>query len=416
MSSVNRMAVKDAEQIQVLREWARKGFRGTAQLCTAFGKTFTAIRGACKLAKTADLNYRILILTPTEVLRDNAWVDEFKKWKETKVLYECVTIMCIQSAYKLKNTDWDLVIADEIHNYLSEEYSHFFFDNNIKKVIGLSAYVPEEYLHVLNKIAPIFYTITLNEAKAKGIVAPYKIFNISVKLNEQEREEYERADAVIKRHRDKLSDDFMRIPKYVRDAIQDRLDVIYNAEEKLNAVKVISDLFPTRDGIIFTKSAVFSDKMEEILAPHCVSYHSKQTKVERAHRLKRLRDGRTKINRISSIKALNEGVNIPSISLVFIAAFDSKIKNWIQQVGRGVRFEENKLTYVFNFYCANTVDLKTLNKRLINEDVNDIKWFTIDNAVKYFKSKSEAFEAENSKQEEGKIRLEISSNSAETSK
>ena len=56
---------------------------------------------------------RALILVPTVQLQDQ-FKEEFEKWDKAKYL-DYVEVMCYQSAYKLVDENFDIVICDEVH-------------------------------------------------------------------------------------------------------------------------------------------------------------------------------------------------------------------------------------------------------------------------------------------------------------
>ena len=94
------------EEIQQLglSSWENNGCNGTLEMCTGSGKS--------KIGVLAHAKYpgKNLLLVPTEVLRDVDWRKEFEKWG-----YDFnIEAMCYASAYKLKDQEYNLVIADEI--------------------------------------------------------------------------------------------------------------------------------------------------------------------------------------------------------------------------------------------------------------------------------------------------------------
>ena len=97
------------------------------------------------------------------------------------------------------------------------------------------------------------------------------------------------------------------------------------------------------------------------------------TKTKRKENFKRLKDGRTKVTRISTAKALNEGVDIPKISLAIVASGTSKSKDWIQRLGRSVRWEENKQAVIFRLYVKNSQEEKWVESSQSGYDVEFIK-------------------------------------------
>ena len=71
------------------------------------------------------------------------FIEEFHKWGKINYL-DRVEILCYQSAYKLQNQHYDIVVCDEIHLGLSPEYRKFFDNNTYDSLICMTATLPEE--------------------------------------------------------------------------------------------------------------------------------------------------------------------------------------------------------------------------------------------------------------------------------
>ena len=103
---------KDKIQRQGLNKWWSKPWhgRGTLQYATGTGKTRCGVLAAAYIAKLTDMDARILILTPTETIRDRSWKDEFYKWIKT----------CLELSYKQLKPTGSLYLC------ISWQHSHKF--------------------------------------------------------------------------------------------------------------------------------------------------------------------------------------------------------------------------------------------------------------------------------------------------
>jgi len=376
---------KDKIQRNGLNKWWSKPWlgRGTLEYATGVGKTRCGVLAATHVAKLTNMEARILILTPTETIRDKSWKDEFYKWDEGEVFEECVKCVCIQTAYKWIGHTFNLVIADEIHNYMSPEYYNFFSNNRYEKILGLTAYVDKIKLRLLSGVCPIIDKITTNNAEELGLISPFKLYNVPIKLTSTELADYEKADNTFNSlfpyfnkdlkimfacmNKDKY-DTFLRgkgeildntnssYPFICNSAMNKRKNIIYNAQAKLNAVKLISNMNLERKAIIFSQTIEFADKVTDQL-DNCVSFHSKVSKKKRTENLDLLKSGKS-ITRISTAKALNEGMNVPDISMAIIASGTSKTKDMIQRIGRTVRWEDGKQAVIYRIYVENSQEEK----------------------------------------------------------
>lgn len=155
-------------------------------MATGTGKTRVGVLAAQRAWKAGKIN-SVTIVVPSTNLRDNEWVNEFTKWG-AKALLEFTTITCVQSLYK-EDHFTDLLIVDEVHTALSPEYRKVFENTDYKFLLCLTATPPheDEYLELLNTIAPIVYSVTLQEAVKMGLISPFKVYNVPIKLTNSER-------------------------------------------------------------------------------------------------------------------------------------------------------------------------------------------------------------------------------------
>jgi|TARA_R110001606_G_scaffold365323_1_gene520115 superfamily II DNA or RNA helicase len=395
-------AIKDQIQRKGLNKWWAYPVagKGTLQYATGVGKTRCGVLAAAIVAKRLNMDCQILILTPTQTIRDRSWSDEFTKWGEKDIFDTCVKCVCIQTAYKWYGQKYDLVIADEIHNYIAPEFFNFFANNKYSKILGLSAYIDPVKLNLLNAVAPICDRISTTEASRLGLISKFTIYNVPLDLGGEEKIAYRNANnnfarlfpifdknlkimyacmkpAIYEQHlarRGEVIDiDNKTYPYQCNAAMSNRKKLLYNASTKLDAVKYLCDLYPEKKTIIFSQTIDFADKVTELLGDSCVSFHSKIGKKARTANLDSLIDNRTKVTRISTAKALNEGVNVPDISMAIIASGTSKVKDLIQRVGRVVRWEEGKQALIFHLYIEDSQEEKWVASSQIGHSVEVLR-------------------------------------------
>lgn len=373
---------RQIKQREAFNAWLRN-MRSTLNLCTGFGKTYMAImiaRYVYDLLKKDD--FKCLIIVPTEVIRDDVFPSEFIKFGQKELLSKC-EISCIQTVYKYENQYYDLVICDEIHNYLyrdgeTNEYFKFFENNTYKYILGLSASIDDDKLASLNKIAPISYVLTLDQAVKLGIISPFRIFNVEIELTDEEKREYNRLLHLYTYYERILggkwhafsnslkflkegNEDEKRNAAIFRSLIKKRKDLLNNAANKIVVTNKILTFFTECNGIIFSESIEQCHRLvgenEKIIA-----YHSKMKKKEKRDALDRLNDGRTKVKCISAVRGLNEGLSIDSIVYNIITAGNGKMKDMIQRTGRSCRYVEDKIAYIFRLYVKGTQEEKWVRK------------------------------------------------------
>ena len=126
MTSV--IKTKDQEQRKALNSWAKAGFTGSIIAGTGFGKSRCGVLAVAHSIDEHDSKGNALIIVPTQQLQEQ-FKEEFIKWGYEDML-EHIEVMCYQSAYKLTDKHYNVVVCDEIHLGLSPEYRKFFENNS----------------------------------------------------------------------------------------------------------------------------------------------------------------------------------------------------------------------------------------------------------------------------------------------
>lgn len=339
---------KDQMQKTALNLWYRNNCRGTMELCTGAGKTRIGILAASYFAKQFNYSFNILIIVPTTVLREE-WEKEFKKWGELKVFNSCVKIECINTAREYKKNHYDLMILDEIHNYLlGEENSKVYKKNTYDRILGLSATIENSLLPELNRIAPICYSMDLNTAVELKLVSNYTVLNIGVTLTPEEMKTYTNLTY-------KIDYAFQAYGQRSWKNISLRKELLYHAQNKLTMITNLVNLFQDEYGIIFSMTKDYADLVGATFKSTCILHHSGLSKKQRIENLKKFADGRTKIRLISSAKTVDEGVTLPRVKFAIIGASSSKPRQVIQRVGRVIRLADDKdKAYIIRVYVKNS--------------------------------------------------------------
>ena len=361
------MSKKDEIQRKALNAWYKAGCKGTIEAATAFGKTYTGIRAIDYFVKNQSESFKVLIVVPTVAIKEE-WRKEFTKWKKTHLLKNNVIIECINTARNYKGQKYDMLIADEIHNYINGvENSKIFKNNEFEKILGLSASIANELLYNLDQIAPICFSLFLDVAVELGLVSDFTVFNIAVDLSKKEREEYNKLTSKI---------------DYIKEAygsqswgtINKRKQLLYKSPVKLKYVKKIAESFKDKYGIIFSQTKTSAAVVAKELGDSCVSHHSGFTKQKRKGIIKSFSDGRTKVNKISAAQTLDEGVTLPRLEYAVISSGSSKEKQQIQRVGRSIRLDKDgKHAIIIRLYFRNTVEENWVNNAQKNFNVINIQ-------------------------------------------
>jgi len=388
MKSVNK--IKDREQRKALNAWAKAGLCGSVIAGTGFGKSRIAVLAIDHILKQNSRSNKksALILVPTVQLQEQ-FRKEFSKWNLANCL-DKVEILCYQSAYKLIGHHYDIVVCDEIHLGLSPEYCKFFKNNIYDSLLCMTATLPEEeeYKNLLMKIAPVIYKISLDECVSLGIVAPYVIECVPIKLTSIEQIDYKyvnnnfikwkyalgQFDAfdnarLIIANTDASAQDKQAAILFYK-AIRDRKSIVDFAANKVIKFQKLVKTNLDKKILVFSGANKFTDDLCKAAFPLALAYHSGKTKKQKETALQKFRDN--EINVLCSTKALNQGLDVPDANMGIICGITSKSLSMIQRVGRLLRFQEGKIGKIIILYVKDSQEEKWLKQSVKN--LNNVIW------------------------------------------
>lgn len=344
--------------------------KGTIQIATGLGKSFISCRAICKMP----IKSKILILYENVDRKENFLI-EIKKYENINNInilsnYE-IDFGTYQKYYKLKDLEYTLLIADEIHDSLSPAYSRLYFNNSFEYIIGLSAYVDKtvEYVNttkgkLLNRISPIIYNLGLKEAREKGLIRDinlqfiegelskkktHKVQNKKVSFYTSEYDNYNYWKKSLVRGMILKETDGGYL--YYR-AIHNICKILYFAEWKQKIVNELLKKHQNEKTIVYANNLDFLNSITD----NVVS--SKKSNEENERIISDFNNG--KINIIASFKKLEQGINLADLDNVIIASYYSKDKSMIQRLGR-LRFSYKKGN-VYILKTNNTLEEKWLEK------------------------------------------------------
>lgn len=202
MTQTQRNQVKTDVQNAAYIAWKNAGMKGTIVAATGVGKSKIAIYRVKKIIEETyeppPLKPSILLVTPTEKLRDENWPEEFLKWNVTqKGMNTFIKRICYASLKNERGNQYRLVILDEIH-WLTERNSEgfrdakslvkFMSDNMCQEVMGLTATEPDPERdamksQIFEQIAPVCFRYTLDQAVDDGLLPEYKVKVIQIPLD-----------------------------------------------------------------------------------------------------------------------------------------------------------------------------------------------------------------------------------------
>lgn len=253
----------------------------------------------------------------------------------------------------------------------------------------------------LLKIAPKVDSVTFEEALRNNWVSNYQIFNIGVEFTDKERYKHYKIKKQLEEIYETVANELGYEVAYVeknmwdikfliqeehkhlypeanayQSLISQRKNLLNNAQQKkdLTIWLLKESKLNNLQSIVFSQTREFADYVHEHTEKESVVIHSGMTDNQRIKAFKQFNDGRTKKRIICSVKALNEGIDVPKLEFGIMAAGTSSKKDAIQTLGRVVRLYGDKKAVFVNIYVKDTQDFIWLKNRQYGLFRGKIKW------------------------------------------
>ncbi|MFH1431905.1 MAG: DEAD/DEAH box helicase [archaeon] len=368
-------------QEEAHKRWLKNNMRGIIVLPTGTGKTVQA------LIAISHLSCNTLVVVPT--------IDLLAQWKSSVLQnmgieeqnigifgggerdIKPLTIITYASAQKyvrLLATKFDLVVFDEAHHLPGEVYRTIATGLIARYRLGLSATPerPDELHHDLDElVGPIVYRKGHDDVS--GYIASFRLEKINVRLNDNEKEKYEKNMKIFRDFLISGKIRFMGPKSYSRiimmsgqskaayDALiahKEARKIAFNAEEKIRVVLELLNKHKNEKVIIFSEYISIVDQISrKYLIPLITS---KTAKKERETILSCFRDGT--YSKIASGKVLDEGINVPDASVGIIISGTGSKREYIQRLGRILR-PKKETAILYELVSEKTVDAKASGRR-----------------------------------------------------
>lgn len=400
-------------QQEALEKWLMQR-RGTLQVATGAGKTWFALAAIERLYRLVP-GLRVAIVVPTIALM-NQWHEELSRSSLSRTMYGRLggghqsdlknvrILICVLNSARTKLTpmvreagvaDRLLLIADESHR-IETALARKVFSSRPAFTLGLSAtpgreeggssFSREAYEKSETGIllGPIFYSLTLLEARKDGLLTPFTVHHIGVPLTDTERAEYDRISRALTDARKRLKIAYRQVrsrqafeawvqtraragaqnsslaSEYVYLSRRRKHLLYHSAAREHLAAELLKEALsePGSQVILFHEVIAPVDRLFR-KAVHAglpvVLEHSKLRPAIREEALETYRQGIA--HGILSAKTLIEGFNVPSADVGIIAAANAGVRQRVQTLGRLLRKkQEGRTANVYVLYCANTTD------------------------------------------------------------
>jgi superfamily II DNA or RNA helicase len=293
---------KDQVQEEAIK--ATKGRqRSSVALGTGVGKTLV---GLTHMELNTTPLMRCLVVAPKKAIFQS-WKDDAVKFGKENLLGR-ITFTTYLSLNKHNPNDYDAVYLDEMHSLLD---SHRGFLQLYKgKILGLTGTPPKrsysEKGKLVNEFCPVVYTFKADDAVENGILNDYQIVVHKLKLAQEKIYEVEMKGKKFKTSEEQNYTYWSRRidvgsgNMHMLRVMRMKAMMEYPSKEKYS--RILMNSIDSKC-IVFANTQVQADR----LCKH--SYHSNNKDSE--ENLQMFKEG--KINKLSTVLQLNEGVNIPNL-------------------------------------------------------------------------------------------------------
>lgn len=381
-------------QQEAAEKWLEKK-RGIISFATGTGKTKTAIFAAQEVINREGAKIFVIVVPDKTLVQqwsselmdywDNVvscysdnpnWQRELRDklniWsidpsESIFVVSTIPTFFSDKMARQIKKMKGDyILIADECHNLGTDSRLSMLPD--VTRRMGLSA-TPEIYMsedkteRLFKYFGGVIAEYSLDKAITNNKLTNYEYHPIEVKLTDSEMERYKKLTHEILKMTQQKEDEFSLDSLSIEAQMKlfQRARIIYGAQEKIEQLDVLLDKLRGRQHmLIYCGATSISDSKQveeenekssvrqieavnQMLSTKGIAaaqYTQDENGQERLDRIEAFKEGI--ISTLVAIKALDEGVDIPEISIGIILASSGNPREFVQRRGRLLRKFKNK--------------------------------------------------------------------------
>lgn len=394
-------------QVAAYESWVQNDYKGIFAMATGTGKTITALN--CLLNEyQKDKTYKAIIVVPTTALLEQ-WKKECLKFNFKNIITVSSkenwndNLAFSNTAAKLFETSFivivtyaslgkpkfqshftqlpkeTLLIADEVHNMGSQGILKLLPNIHLQKRIGLSATPNRKFdeegneaiENFFNDKSPYVVSYSMKQALDLGWLCQYTYFPHEVKLNEDELKEYIKISKQLLMHLDPKTHTYKK-STLVDMLLLARKRIIHKATNKIDAFKdILRDEFRQKGNLKYTLVYVpeglepdYSQTDVDTETEEDISLINEYTKAvsatdeslmvkqytasskNRGEILKSYEEG--KVHVLTSMKCLDEGVDVPRSELAIFCSSTGNPRQFIQRRGRVLRLHKDKVHAVIH--------------------------------------------------------------------
>jgi superfamily II DNA or RNA helicase len=391
-------------QINAYNNWINNNYKGIFAMATGTGKTITSLNCLLNEYRKTGI-YRAIIIVPTTALVEQ-WKKECAKFNFKNIIKVSTkenwdkNLAFFNTASKLIDTSFivivtyaslprskfqsyftqlpkdTILIADETHNLGSQRLLRLLQKIHLEKRIGLSA-TPNRKFDDAGNLAiqgffndepPYIVSYSMEEALNIGWLCKYTYYPHIIRLTNQEMEKYKELSLQLLRMGmfDSSTGQFRSTPQ-IEMKLLERKRIIHKAANKLDAFKaILRSEFDKRKNLKYTliyvpegvesnfdenDYSVETDEENKLINEYTKAVSQtddsvmvKQFTANSSNREEILKNfEQSNIHVLTSMKCLDEGVDVPRSELAIFCASTGNPRQFIQRRGRVLRLHKDKI-------------------------------------------------------------------------
>ena len=266
-----------------------------------------------------------------------------------------------------------MFIFDEVHGAGSGSFVENLTGrlSVYKYRLGLSATPEREYdgqgnEFLLNEIGEVIFEFSLKDAIQKGILCEFDYISLPYILTEEEKNKKKKIIAAFNSKKE-AGEDVDEADMYTQLALVNK-----TAVNKIEEFEVLAKKKPILldKSIIFVQTMDYGEKLQEVLVKYTDRYHTYYADDEKEN-LTKFADG--KIKCLLTCKKISEGIDISSVTNIFLFASDRSKLVTTQRIGRALRIDKNnpeKRATVIDFILSDSGENDN------NADIDREEWLS----------------------------------------
>ena len=377
----------------VLREWQTKAIEffwknnGNVvfEIVSGGGKTYCAIEIIKQILKQNPKFY-VLIVVPKNVILERTWFPELCgngfTMAQVGVYYgfakevRQITITNMQNVTNLDLSMFDFVIFDEVHNYACSERLFKVLEYPFKYKLGLSATVERidnNHWRMLKAFDYNKFVYTPKQALRDNVLNQFNFINVAIRMDPISFEKYleltQEINVIIQqgggysRILNGTAGEALRSALYKKT--NERKQLVLNYPLKMNALQQICKMHEHEKTLVFneynkTTSMCYFELLDVGIKAKVIHSGIPKKDID-----KTLNDYmRDRFNILLATKVLDEGYNLPAISVAVIQAGNSTARQTIQRLGRVLR-KKDEPSMLYQIFIKDTMEEEQARTRSV---------------------------------------------------